>query len=346
MQETDLLRCLANNMLHLVLMPTEACNFRCTYCYEDFRLARMEPAVRRGVKAFLSRRAAELHWLEVSWFGGEPLLAMEVIEDISSHVMELQRQYPQLHHTGEITTNAYSLSRSRFERLLDLGVTRYQITFDGPREWHDRKRVQAGGGGTFDRIWSNVLGMRAVPRDFHVLVRLHVDQENHKALPEFIRQYADAFGKDERFELFIRTVSCLGGPNDATLSVFDEETGAAVVHSLGHYAEELGIPHVTLEKHSPVCYATRGNSYVVRADGRLNKCTVALAHPNNQVGYIREDGLLEVDGPKMQQWMRGLWTGSREELECPMEGYADPVPTTLAAPPNVRLALAPPPGSA
>ena len=326
MERIDLLRCLANNMLHLVLMPTEACNFRCTYCYEDFRYARMEPAVRRGVKAFLSRRAADLNWLEMSWFGGEPLLAMDVIEDISSHVLELQRQFPLLHYTGEITTNAYSLSTSRFARLLDLGVSRYQISFDGPQEWHDRKRVLAGGGGTFDRIWKNVLGMRAVPREFHVLVRLHVDQENHEALPAFIRQYAEAFGQDDRFELFIRRLVCLGGPNDATLPVYDEETGDAVVHSLSRYAKELGVRHV-LEQHPPLCYATRGNSYLVRANGWLNKCTVALEHPNNQVGRLREDGLLDLDSPKMHQWMRGLWSGSSDELECPMRGYADPEPS-------------------
>ena len=36
---------LTPSLLHLILLPTEACNFRCTYCYEDFRLGRMEPVV-------------------------------------------------------------------------------------------------------------------------------------------------------------------------------------------------------------------------------------------------------------------------------------------------------------
>jgi uncharacterized protein len=320
----DLVSCVANDRLHLILMPTEACNFRCSYCYEDFRYTRMEASVLRGVKRFLSHRADSLRVLEISWFGGEPLLAMDIIGDVSQHVADLSCRHPQLFYDADITTNAYLLSRARFEQLLGHGVTRFQISFDGPREWHDRKRVLANGLGTFDRVWGNLLALRDVQREFHVLVRLHVDRENLASLPEFIREYAEAFRDDDRFELFIRRLACLGGPNDAELPVIDENASLGIVRELSQFATSLAVRHVTVEQHAPVCYAARGNSYVVRANGRLNKCTVALEHPNNQVGRIREDGLLDLDVPRMGPWMRGLWSGDREELECPMRGYADP----------------------
>lgn len=31
-----MLRALDNRILKLTVLPTEKCNFRCTYCYEDF----------------------------------------------------------------------------------------------------------------------------------------------------------------------------------------------------------------------------------------------------------------------------------------------------------------------
>jgi uncharacterized protein len=262
---------------------------------------------------------------------------MEIVEDVSRHVQRLHAAHPRMRYVGGMTTNAYTLSPERLERLLDFGVTRYQISFDGPREFHDRKRVLPGGKGTFDRIWRNVIGMRSVGRDFRVTVRLHVDRDNRNSLPGFIRQYAGAFGRDERFELFIRALACLGGPNDGELPVLGEEEGRDAVHELSELATALGARHVTIEKHAPICYATRGNSYVVRANGRLNKCTVALEHPNNQVGRLSEDGLLDLEPARMASWMRGLWTGDREELECPMHGYADPTDAAPKAPSQVQM---------
>lgn len=315
---------LSNESMHLIVLPTEACNFRCTYCYEEFQYKRMEPWVVRGVKALLSRRAPQLAHLTVAWFGGEPLLAREVIEEIMSHVRDLASANPRLRVASDATTNGYLLTRSAAERLLDLGVSRYQISFDGPPEWHDRKRVLAGGRGTFDRIWSNLSTLRALDRDFTITIRVHVERENAVAIPNFIDRCAETFGADPRFELFIRGLSRLGGANDSELPVFDRSEGEAAFEKLRAYARSRGLRTAQPSPMDAVCYAARANSYVVRSNGRLNKCTVSLEHPNNQVGRIREDGTVHVDSARMVMWMRGLRSGDAGELRCPMKGYADP----------------------
>jgi uncharacterized protein len=314
-----LAECVDNEVLHLILMPTEACNFRCTYCYEDFRLGRMQPRIVRGVKNLLSLRAPSLRLLNLTWFGGEPLLALDVLKDILLHARTLVGQYPEIQFASDITTNAYALSRSVFERLLDLGVTQFQIALDGPREWHDRKRVLAGGRGTFDRIWANLLATRSVPREFRIVVRLHVDRENHAALPPFIAEYGEHFGRDERFRLFLRKLSRFGGPNDQDLPVLAHAEASDILAGLSHCV--VGNRTAALEQpQSPVCYAAKANSFLVRADGRLNKCTISLEHPSNQVGRLLEDGHVDLSPAMMQDWMRGLWSGDSQELGCPLHG--------------------------
>ncbi len=324
---------LTNERLHLVLMPTEACNFRCVYCYERFQHGRMEPRVVGGLKRLLTRRAAELRQLFLSWFGGEPLLAPDVIDDVMLHAGRLRKRHASLAVVSDITTNGYLLTPARARRLLDLGVTDYQIPFDGPRDWHDRKRVLRGGRGTFDRVWANLCALREQEGTFHVTIRLHLDRENELALPEFLDLVALEFSGDSRFELFVRPLSRFGGPNDGALATFatDEEARAAVAR-VKDLAVARGIRLWREPPGTPICLAARGNSFLVRADGTLNKCTIALEHQANQIGRLHADGTVEIDNSRVRPWLRGLFSGVKEELRCPMRGLADRVPEAGAGP--------------
>jgi uncharacterized protein len=320
---------LANDSLNLILMPTEACNFRCVYCYEDFKLGRMRPEVVEGVKNLLTKRAPELTRLDLSWFGGEPLLALDIVEDVLEHVAALRRAHPAMHHESNITTNAWKLSTSVFERLLGLGVRSYQISFDGPRELHDKKRVRADGAPTFDRIWRNVTALRELDGSFHVILRIHVDRENEAVMPEFIDRCSETFGSDPRFEIFIRQLSCLGGPNDAHLPILGDGGESRIDALRARVPVHAGTVEATAAP--KVCYAARANSFVVRADGRLGKCTVALEHPANQVGRLLENGELEITAARVIDWMRGIKSRNPIELYCPMLGLAEPEQKTAAA---------------
>ena len=71
-----------NDVLDLILLASEDCNFRCTYCYEDFKRGTMLPSVREGIKRFVEKRAPQLQNLTIGWFGGEPLYGFQAMEDL------------------------------------------------------------------------------------------------------------------------------------------------------------------------------------------------------------------------------------------------------------------------
>lgn len=328
-----LARALTDRILGLVLMPTEACNFRCTYCYEDFALGRMAPALVRGVKALLSARAAGLDELHLSWFGGEPLLALDIVVEVQEHVQALERAHPGLRASSDMTTNAWRLTPNVFEQLAGLGVRRYQITLDGPRALHDRRRRRAGGQGSFERIWGNLVAMHASDHAFDTTLRLHVDRENVEALRELVDAIRTTFGADPRFSIHLRPLSRFGGPNDAALPVLEHAEDLERFEALKRYVSGEpggrdggpggGVPSRAAGADA-TCYAARGNSFVVRSDGRLGKCTLALSDPRNTVGRLGEDGRVEIDPARTQPWLRGLLSGDPGELACPLVGLGSP----------------------
>ncbi|GBQ07096.1 hypothetical protein AA15669_1225 [Saccharibacter floricola DSM 15669] len=71
--------------LGLTLFPTEKCNFRFTYCYEDYTQGRMSEETVEGVKNLLTMRAPDLSLLNLSWFGGESLLTKDILIDVLSY---------------------------------------------------------------------------------------------------------------------------------------------------------------------------------------------------------------------------------------------------------------------
>ncbi|WP_150241892.1 radical SAM/SPASM domain-containing protein [Nocardiopsis quinghaiensis] len=295
------------DVLDLIIMPTEACNFRCDYCYEDFALGRMLTSVREGVRRLVRERHAAhpLQTLSVSWFGGEPLVAFEVIEELSEFFQSFCAENGVRYSAG-ITTNGYLLTEDVARRCLDLSISRYQITVDGPRSTHDASRYLIGGGRTYDEIVHNLEGMSVLEDDFQVTLRTNFTEHNRDRVPELIDELGRRFSRDPRFTTIYRPVGSWGGPQD-------EETGAhsgkqAELHKLDlcSHAADRGLSNGDermLRPNGSVCYAASPWSFVIRPNGLVNKCTVALRDQRNAVGRLDEEGGLNLDEERMSLWV-------------------------------------------
>jgi len=321
----------ANDVLHLTLMPTEKCNFRCTYCYEDFVSGRMTRPTIEGIRNLLAKRVPTLRFLTLDWFGGEPLLELPIIEEIQEHVQRLAREHGGMRFRAGMTTNGYLLRREVLARLVDLGIGSYQISVDGGAPSHDARRRRADGAGTFERIWSNLLAAHESDLAFDVRLRIHVDRENRAELASFIDRLGRELGGDERFEVYLRPLARLGGPNDETLPVLTERDAGAV-EALRLRASERGL-RLPTSGGLDACHAAAANSFVIRSTGEIAKCTVAFQHPNNRVGRLHPDGTATLDQARINGWVRGLFSGDPLELGCPMKGFAE----SRSAPARLRV---------
>jgi uncharacterized protein len=313
---------LSNRVFNLIILPTEQCNFRCTYCYEDFEIGRMSPTLVEAIKRFVKKRAAGLERLQISWFGGEPLAAKAIVVELSEFFTEVARAQPGLVYDAIMTTNGYGLSLELATQLRQLGMTNYQISLDGYGEMHDASRRRVDGSGTFDRIWSNLLALRQSDLDIEVIVRVHFMPANCAHLDRLIEELNLHFAGDPRFSVFFKSIEHLGGPNDHATAVYGEETKVVVRRELEAKLVDGSQAYRGVDK-DYVCYAARANSLVIRANGDIAKCTVALNDPRNRVGRLLNDGSIQVEQERFRMWTRGLFSGNELELACPLSGMAE-----------------------
>ncbi|MFC6660217.1 radical SAM protein [Deinococcus multiflagellatus] len=198
-----------SDVLHLILMPTEKCNFRCVYCYERFEHGVMTPPVRQAVRSLVAQQAPSLKALKISWFGGEPLIAHQVMVELSEFFTEVAAQH-RLKYAAHATTNGSLLTPERAAQYAALGLRDYQITLDGPAHFHDQKRKLLGGGATFETIWRNLTALQAQTLDFRVQLRINLDKENLAIASGFVTTLGEQFGHDRRFQLHVHPVERWG----------------------------------------------------------------------------------------------------------------------------------------
>ncbi len=166
-----------NTELVLTIAPTLACNFRCPYCYETSRSKTIDTKGIHAIVDFVIERYKENNFkkLKVNWYGGEPLLAINEIEEISKLLIEFSEKN-NIEYTARMVTNGSLINENIIEILKSIKVKDIQITIDGLKENHDKRRISKDGKSTFDLIISNT--KKAIKSGITVGIRMNTDEVN------------------------------------------------------------------------------------------------------------------------------------------------------------------------
>lgn len=185
-EEDDFLRlgnkliCTNSDMLSILIAPTMECNFNCPYCFEHHRTGFMSLSVQNEIIRFIENSIKENQHkhLFVYWFGGEPLLGIDIIEKMSKEILEITDKYG-LKYSSAMSTNGYFLTQKNIDILEKCRLTRIQVTLDGMKELNDKTRVLVDGTGTFDIIINNLMQLRT---GIKIYVRINLNKENQSEI--------------------------------------------------------------------------------------------------------------------------------------------------------------------
>jgi len=280
-----------SDKLILFINPTQECNFRCRYCYESFSYGKMSSYIQEKIVRYVRENIHKYSGLYVSWFGGEPLLAMDCIKYLSEQFIKICN-FNKRRFEASITTNGYLLSVATFCDLLKYHINHYQVTLDGSEEIHDAYRVTAGGNKSFARIVNNLKDIKALKRgDFLITIRSNFTLESYKKIEDFLAILEEFCYNDTRFNVSVfKAGNWLQMAQKEILEqlIEDKEIMRKIYTSILNSPRKINLSTLFLEPGSGVCYAGKLNNYLICSDGSIHKCTVNFEDAQTAVGILEK----------------------------------------------------------
>jgi uncharacterized protein len=146
----------------LCLNIVHDCNLKCSYCFAEegeYKGCRktMNAVTAKKAIDFVIRNSGSRKNIEIDLFGGEPLMAMDVIKETVKYAREQEKIFNKVIRFT-MTTNS-TLLNDEIIRYIDENMGNIVLSIDGRKEVNDKVRVRADGTGSYDAILPKIKKM-------------------------------------------------------------------------------------------------------------------------------------------------------------------------------------------
>ncbi|HRJ94744.1 TIGR04463 family radical SAM/SPASM RiPP maturase [uncultured Thiothrix sp.] len=278
----------------LTITPTLNCNFSCHYCYQGQNKESlvMTPETQDALIKFIKQKANPalgVKQVSITWFGGEPLMGLPVIKNVSDKIIAWCDQ-KQLGYSAMLITNGFMLNAKTAGELYVRRVKTVQITIDGDRDTHNQIRsLTKGNVSTFDRIVGNIVSY-SQEYPINTTIRVNIDRYNVDSAYRLLDQLSDAGLGNKNVSIYFAPVesstSACHAISEDTLEV---KAFSKVEYDLYLAAIKAGFSQAHLPpRFMGICGATKPDSNVITANGDIHKCWETVSFPQERIGRIGE----------------------------------------------------------
>jgi uncharacterized protein len=274
------------------IITTYACNLKCPYCYEgrgEVLNTSMNKDIMDRTEWFIKSVAERNNSKAINLFlyGGEPLLNWKVCKELPRRIDEWCRETGRKLVLG-MTTNGVLLNEERIDELKSHNLRYVQITIDGPKWLHDKKRIFKDGRPTYDIIVDNIKKLKE--KGVHFTIRISVDKESLTCMEETVDELRSLSLDNNFYFGFIndRTQYC----KDWSCLTLDDLWEN--LPRLASMAMKKGVKYYNIRpKHQPhPCGSTSYSSFAIDPLGDVYKCWEFAGQKEHRVGYLDEKGNL------------------------------------------------------
>ena len=276
--------------MHLTLAPTMDCCFRCHYCFEKYKEKKyMTPEIMDQIIKYVTSYP-ELKNIKITWFGGEPLMAVPQIEEFYDKFRDIWQEP----FISNIITTGYHIDKESVRVMQKVGISSVQITLDGMKETHNKVKHLPSGEDVFERILSNIELLNDSAPEINITIRVNLTLGN----------------KEEYIPLHKLCLTRFYGRSNITISpafVLDRGTGDICRSNnnifFGHIERSKfilnlaknGINSVFVRYPEPFfneCAIRNEMAIAFDPEGYAYKCWEVIGNKEYAIGKLNDDGIL------------------------------------------------------
>lgn len=193
-----------NGLSHLILNVTEQCNLRCKYCiysgnyYYERKHSTNKMSSEIALKSidFFFEHNKKANDIIIGFYGGEPLINIKLIKECVEYA-KAKNKNKKMFFT--ITSNGTLFNDNIIDFLINnkIGLA---ISLDGPKEIHDRYRVNHNGNGTYDIIKNNLCKIKEINNDYYnnyIVFNMVITSYNDiSKIEQFVNENEEIFDKN------------------------------------------------------------------------------------------------------------------------------------------------------
>lgn len=300
----------------------DACNLRCTYCYEgtgaDRKKARYmsRQTLEAAISEALSLGDSPIQFL---WHGGEPTLAGV---SFFRHAVELQRKYGGADRIvlNGLQTNAVDLSDEWITFLRDNNFT-VGVSVDGTQGIHDQGRPTADGRGTFVQVSHGIEKLQAASIPFGAIcvVSSHLVGFEGEVLETFAKLGVRSFDVHPLCSVGAREARWLSRHEFYSFctSLFDHwlECGsdAPSIHFFDDILKFMLGTRISTCYHAGKCSSIIG----IESDGSVVPCTRPFVGTFTSFGNISTGLRSVIDGKTFKSFVVADRSAQTSRANCP-----------------------------
>lgn len=277
----------------ITIFTTNKCNARCYYCFEKgIRFVDMSMETAQMIVDFILKRFHKKE-LAIMWFGGEPLLSVNIIEYITQCLR--QHGYTLNSH---ITTNGSLINKPLIDFLKqNYEHLSFQITIDdiGIKYGQIKRYVDIEVEDAFDKVINNCKLL--LNNDIPLSIRINYRTEQIDKAKNIFLRIKDIFKKyeGEKFRIYLAAITMAEGCNSCR-----EEKGKItdLLNAMKFaYSQNLYNPRAKNERQkilstfcllpkSYACGACKINNITIDAEGYIFKCHRFVQYPHYRIGSV------------------------------------------------------------